>query len=49
VRIYGVPLQWQGYGALEHTLRTGQPATAKVTPAGQWAYLERLTKPAFVV
>jgi hypothetical protein len=39
VQVFGVPLQWQTYGALEHTLRTGKPATEAVIPEGQWAYL----------
>ena len=39
VQVFGIPLQWQTYGALEHTLRTGKPATEAVIPEGQWAYL----------
>ena len=32
VQVFGIPLQWQTYGALEHTLRTGKPATEAVIP-----------------
>jgi len=37
-RMIGLPINWSIYGALDHTLRTGQPAAEKVLPGGLWAY-----------
>ncbi|HEU5101900.1 MAG TPA: methyltransferase [Roseiflexaceae bacterium] len=37
-RMIGLPINWAIYGALDHTLRTGQPAAEKVLPGGLWAY-----------
>jgi hypothetical protein len=38
VRNNGAHLNWQAYEAIEHTARTGRPATEKVAPQGIWAF-----------
>lgn len=38
VRMLGLPINWAVCGALEHSVRTGLPAAAKVLPGGYWAY-----------
>lgn len=38
VRMIGLPVCWASYGALEHSLRTGLPASGKVAPGGLWNY-----------
>jgi len=38
VRMFGLPINWSGYGALDHTVRTGRPALEKILPDGFWAY-----------
>jgi hypothetical protein len=38
VRFLGLPQTWATYEALEHTVRTGRPATEQVLPGGSWAY-----------
>lgn len=38
VRMLGMPLNWAAFGELEHTVRTGKPAAAKIAPEGFWAY-----------
>jgi hypothetical protein len=38
VRNAGSPLNWQIYGAIDHTARTGHPAVDAVIPEGLWAY-----------
>jgi len=38
-RMFGLPVCWATSGALEHSLRTGQPAADKGYPGGFWAYL----------
>lgn len=38
VRMIGLPIVWAIYGELNHALRTGLPATAKVLPDGLWKY-----------
>jgi len=37
-RMFGLPVNWNSYGALEHTVRTGRPAVEKVLPDGFWKY-----------
>lgn len=37
-RMFGLPINWAIFGALEHTIRTGLPAADKVLPGGFWAY-----------
>ncbi|CAA9246771.1 MAG: hypothetical protein AVDCRST_MAG26-1706 [uncultured Chloroflexia bacterium] len=37
-RMFGLPINWAIFEALEHSVRTGQPAAAKVFPEGFWAY-----------
>ena len=39
VRMLGLPAFWAGIGELEHSIRTGLPATDKVQPEGVWNYL----------
>jgi hypothetical protein len=36
--MFGLPINWASWEALQHTLQTGQPAAAKVVPGGFWAY-----------
>jgi len=38
-RMFGLPIFWATFGAMEHSVRTGLPAAAKVFPEGFWAYL----------
>jgi hypothetical protein len=38
VRMFGLPINWGAYGAMDHTLRTGIPGAAKILPEGFWAY-----------
>jgi hypothetical protein len=38
-RMFGLPIFWQSFQALEHTVRTGMPATTEVHPGGFWAWL----------
>jgi hypothetical protein len=35
----GLPILWSSFGAMEHSVRTGLPAAAKVFPGGFWEYL----------
>jgi hypothetical protein len=37
-RMFGLPVNWATYGAMDHAVRTGRPAAEKVLPAGFWAY-----------
>lgn len=37
-RMFGLPSWWAIYGALEHAVRTGRPATDDVLPDGFYAY-----------
>jgi hypothetical protein len=38
-RMFGLPIIWTTYEAMEHSVRTGLPAAAKMFPEGFWAYL----------
>ena len=38
-RMFGFPIFWETFGALEHSVRTGHPAASEVFPEGFWAYL----------
>lgn len=38
-RMFGLPIMWTTSGALDHTIRTGEPAAEKSHPGGFWAYL----------
>lgn len=38
-RMIGLPVNWTLYGAMEHSLRTGRPATEEILPDGYWAHL----------
>ena len=38
-RMFGLPFFWQTFEALDHSVRTGTPAAAKVHPDGLWAWL----------
>jgi hypothetical protein len=38
VRMIGRPIMWAIFGELEHTIRTGMPATDRVLPGGFWTY-----------
>ena len=38
-RMFGLPVFWATSGALDHTIRTGQPAAEKAYAGGFWAYL----------
>lgn len=39
VRMIGMPVFHAAYGALEHSVRTGQAAIEQVAPGGLWSYL----------
>ena len=36
--MFGLPINWAIFGALEHSVRTGLPAAQTVVPDGLWAY-----------
>ncbi len=38
VRMFGLPINWTICGALEESVKTGLPATAKILPGGFWGY-----------
>lgn len=38
-QMFGLPIFWATFGAMEHSVRTGLPAASKVFPEGFWAYL----------
>lgn len=38
-RMFGLPIMWQTLEALDHSVRTGTPAAAKVHPGGLWPWL----------
>jgi hypothetical protein len=38
-RVTGLPIVWSSFGAMEHSVRTGLPAAAKVFRGGFWEYL----------
>jgi hypothetical protein len=38
VRMLGLPINWQTFELLNHSLCTGQPAAERITPGGNWAY-----------
>lgn len=40
-RMFGLPVNWQGYGALSHTVATGRPASETVFEGGYWAYFAK--------
>jgi len=37
-RMFGLPINWAIYGAMDHSVRTGRPAAEKILPAGFWSY-----------
>lgn len=37
-RMFGLPINWSIFGALEHSVRTGRSAVEEVYPDGFWAY-----------
>ncbi len=37
-RMFGLPINWATYGAMDHSVRTGRPAAEKTLPAGIWSY-----------
>ncbi len=41
VRMLGMPLTWNLFGALEHSVRTGEASAPEVYPEGFWAYLSQ--------
>jgi hypothetical protein len=38
-RMFGLPINWSTFGALDRSVRTGLPAASEVFPEGFWAYL----------
>ncbi|MBA3287537.1 MAG: hydroxyneurosporene methyltransferase [Acidimicrobiia bacterium] len=38
-RMMGLPVIWNSFGALDHTVRTGAPALGAIDPRGLWSYL----------
>ena len=43
VRMIGLPVTWDAYGKLDHSLKTGQPSVPNVYPGGIWKYFEENT------
>jgi hypothetical protein len=41
VRLFGLPLFWDAYGVLGHSVRTGEPATELLHAHGVWDWFER--------
>ena len=37
-RMFGLPINWATWEALQYTLETGRPAAEKLVPGGFWAY-----------
>ncbi len=37
-RMFGLPISWASWEALQHSVETGLPAAEKVVPGGFWAY-----------
>lgn len=37
-RMFGSPVNWAVFGAIDHSLKTGRPAAEKVLPNGFWGY-----------
>lgn len=38
-QLFGLPIFWTTFGSMEHSVRTGLPATSMVFPEGFWDYL----------
>ncbi|HVS78402.1 MAG TPA: methyltransferase [Steroidobacteraceae bacterium] len=38
VRMMGMPVHWQAYGELEHSVRTGESAMTRIAPGGTFQY-----------
>ncbi|MBW4051486.1 MAG: methyltransferase [Proteobacteria bacterium] len=38
VRMMGMPVHWQAYGQLEHSVRTGESAMTRIAPGGTFEY-----------
>ena len=38
-RMFGLPLFWETFGHLDHSVRTGRPAVEQAHPEGLWAWL----------
>lgn len=38
IRMIGMPAHWDAYGKLEHSVRTGESAMARITPGGTFQY-----------
>ncbi|HEV2073845.1 MAG TPA: methyltransferase [Thermomicrobiales bacterium] len=38
-QMFGLPIFWTTFGAMEHSVRTGLPAASEVFPEGFWTYL----------
>lgn len=38
-RMFGVPVFWETFAALDHAVRTGRPAVERVHPEGVWGWL----------
>lgn len=41
VRMFGLRSNWEVFGALEHSVRTGRPAADEVLPDGFWGHLAK--------
>jgi len=39
VQLFGMSVNWDAYGAMDHTIRTGLSARDTIIPQGFWAYL----------
>jgi O-methyltransferase domain len=38
VRMLGLPINWQTFELLNHSMCTGEPAAERITPGGNWSY-----------
>lgn len=38
-QMFGLPVFWMAFGAMDHAVRTGAPATTEAFPEGFWGYL----------
>jgi hypothetical protein len=38
--MFGLPVNWNAYSEFEHSVRTGQPATARTLPRGLWSHFQ---------
>lgn len=44
VRMFGMPINWKAFEALDETIKTGEPTLEKFYPGGFWAYFSEHKK-----